>query len=111
MARVIDDATSRINGLMSSVDAVLLTLDHDHVANVYQQGKSFFCCGLVQQVYVQWAATLMVLALAWAALQCAMVVLVRLDTLSGARAPKQRWEGRLGGLSARQRGGHCLQTG
>jgi hypothetical protein len=83
MTQVFDDATARITSLMGSMDAVLLSLDHDSVVGVYQQGKSFFCCGLVKQAYVQWAASLMVLALAWVALQCALSVLQRLDTLSG----------------------------
>lgn len=80
---MVNDATSRINALLRSMDAVLLTLDHASVSGVYQQAKSFFCCSLVNQVYTQWAATITVVALAWAAVQCALLVLQRLDTLSG----------------------------
>jgi hypothetical protein len=68
------------------MDSVLLTLDHSSVSNVYSQGKSFFCCSLANQVYKQWVATITVIALAWVAMQCALRVLSKLDTLSGVYA-------------------------
>lgn len=83
VSTVVDDATSRINALLGSMDSVLLILDHSSVSNVYSQGKSFFCCSLANQVYTQWAATITVIALAWVAMQCALRVLSKLDTLSG----------------------------
>lgn len=83
VSNAVNDATSRIEGLLRSMDSVVLTLDHSSVTGVYQQGKSFFCCSLVSQVYTQWAASLTLIALAWVALGCALLVLSRLDTLSG----------------------------
>jgi hypothetical protein len=86
VSSVVNDATSRIDALLHSMDSVLLTLDHSSVSSVYQQGKSFFCCSLTNQVYIQWAATITVIALAWVAMQCALMVLSKLDTLSGVLA-------------------------
>lgn len=83
VSSVVDDTTSRISALLGSMDSVLLTLDHASVSGVYNQGKSFFCCTLTQQIYTQWAATITVIALALVALQCAMFVLSNLDSLSG----------------------------
>lgn len=83
VSEVVNDATSRIDALLRGMDAVMLTLDHSNVAGVYSQGKSFFCCSLANQMYIQWVATITVVALAWVAMQCAAFVLRTLDTLSG----------------------------
>lgn len=92
VSSAVNDATSRIDALLSSMDAVVLTLDHSSVSSVYSQGKSFLCCNLTNQVYTQWAATITVIALAWVAMQCALLVLSKLDTLSGVRLERQRWK-------------------
>jgi hypothetical protein len=89
VSEVVSDATSRIDALLQQMDAVMLTLDHSNVAGVYSQGKSFFCCNLANQMYIQWVATITVVALTWVAMQCAAFVLRTLDTLSGNRSRRQ----------------------
>jgi hypothetical protein len=86
----VDDATSRIDALLRGMDTVMLTLDHSNVAGLYSQGKSFFCCSLANQMYIQWVATITVVALAWAAMQCAALVLRSLDALSGMQGMRQQ---------------------
>lgn len=91
---IVDDATSRIESLLGRMDSVLLTLDHSSVSGVYRQGKSFFCCSLVNKVYTQWAATITVVALVWVVMQFAFMVLSRLDTLSGGCRKRCWWRKR-----------------
>lgn len=92
VSSAVDNATARIEQLLRSMDSVVLTLDHSNVAGVYQQGKSFFCCSLVQQAYTQWAATITLVALAWVAMQFALLVLGKLDSLSGGCVVERRVE-------------------
>lgn len=83
VSAVVHNTTLHIESVLHSMDSLMLTLDQPSVSAVYFQGKNFFCCNLANQIYTQWAASITVVALAWAAMLCAWYVLRSLDLLSG----------------------------
>ncbi|KAF8068235.1 Low molecular mass early light-inducible protein HV90 [Scenedesmus sp. PABB004] len=81
-AAVLDATTGAVAALLAGVDGVIALLDYPSVSAVIGQVKSWLCCNLGDQLFVQWAAALILLAVAWAAVQCGLVALKALDGLS-----------------------------
>lgn len=80
---ILDDVRSKITGLMASIDDLIAMADYPSISAVWFQLKGWLCCDLADQLFVQWAACVILLGMAWVVLACGYLVLKNLDGLSG----------------------------
>lgn len=80
---VLDDVLAKVSSIMASIDDMITLLEYPSVSAWYYQLKAWICCDLADQLFVQWAACVILLAMALVVLWCAFGVLKNLDGLSG----------------------------
>jgi hypothetical protein len=84
---ILDDVRYKIDDLLASVDGLIGMLDYSSISGVWLQFKGWLCCDLGDQLFVQWAASVILLGMAWVVLACGYLVLKNLDGLSGELQP------------------------
>jgi hypothetical protein len=83
---ILDDVQNKISGLFDSIDGLIGMMDYPSISGVWLQFKGWLCCDLGDQLFVQWAACVILLGMAWVVLACGYLVLKNLDGLSGEPA-------------------------
>jgi hypothetical protein len=100
VTEILDDVKNKVRDMIGtdgSIDRLIALLDYPSISGVWLQFKGWLCCDLGDQLFVQWAACVILLGMAWVVLACGYLVLKNLDGLSGAQHVL-KWSGRSGTL-------------